>query len=110
MHVETSTAAATAVLGFDLLSNSIYRFLAPGQQIQRVGLSGSAAAGDAEIELFAGTQSLGRFFNQATGFPAADATMFLVGYTNRTGQTQSVAATVVDAPATNPLNFAMDRT
>jgi len=106
MSVEQeSIAAAVAVVGYDLLQNSSMRQSNKNRTLIAAGLQGSAAAGDTEVELTIGTNRVGKLFNVTTGFPNRDA-MFRVGQPVPSGE--EVHAYVRDAPATNPINIALD--
>jgi len=102
-----SIAAATAVVGYDLLTN---RPDIQGSGLARVlralGLTGSAAAGDAAVDIKVGNRTVASLFNSDTGFPKADADTFPTSYAVPAGSNVSVIVT--DAPATNPLNLIID--
>lgn len=103
--VQTSVAAATAVVGYDLLNNTPYKSSSVPRRIVAVGLRGSAAALDTEISILVGRTEVARIFNDATGAPNRDA-MFHVG--ENVPPNAEIIARVIDAPATNPINLAMD--
>jgi len=67
-----------------------------------MALTGSAAAGDAAVALKIGNIEIARKFNSATGFPTRD---HLVSVGRTVPPNSEIAAIVVDAPATNPLNL-----
>lgn len=102
-----SIAAATAVVGFDLLANrpdiataSVVRTL------RAVGLTGSAAIGDAAVDIKVAARTVATLFNSALDFPTADAAKFDTSYHVPAGSPVSIIVT--DAPATNPLNLLID--
>lgn len=103
---QTSTAAATATLGFDLLGSSVHRQSGINRRIVGVGLAGSAAVLDSEINLFVGSQLIGNFFNSSLLAVTRDVDMFPLNTPVRAGV--EVRAQVVNAPATNPLNLVVD--
>lgn len=103
--VEVSVAAATAVVGFNLLSNSTYRQSQRSRVIRAVALTGSAAAGDTQIRILVNNHEVATVFNSGTGFPNRDA-LKRVGARVPAGS--EIAALVVDAPATNPINLQLD--
>ena len=102
--VEISIAAATAVLGHNMLGNSIHRQSARQRTLRAVALAGSAAAGDSEVQVLIGATEVARKFNAATGFPVRE---HLAAVGRRVPADTEVAVIVTDAPATNPLNLLM---
>ena len=105
---ENSIAAATAVVGYDLLSNDINQQSGGRRRIGRAGLAGSAAALDTKVGVFIGTNKVGTLFNVATGAVLMDAH-------GRNIQAIVPADTEVhlyveDAPATNPINYVVEFT
>lgn len=102
-----SVLAATAVLGYDLLANRP-DVASSGQRrtIRSLALVGSAAAGDARVDVKVGSRIVATLYNTATGFPSADASTFPTAYHVPAGSAISVVVT--DAPATNPLNLLID--
>jgi len=73
------------------------------------GLAGSAAALDTIVDLYVGPTFIARLFNTATGAVLVDAHMF--GIKNVfVPAGQRVQAKVVDAPASNPINIAIETT
>jgi hypothetical protein len=105
--ITTSTAAATAVLGYDLLRDEPNATIAAGERVTAAALKGSAAAGDSAIRLSAGNVEIGTFYNSATGFPNND-DMMPVNYVHRGAPTR-LYAKVTDAPATSPLNLSINK-
>lgn len=105
-----SVAAATAVVGFDLLTNQAQLRQSGGNRtLESVALTGSAAAGDSEVSIRIGNTEVARLFNSATGFPTQDAAKVDVGGAFIPAG-EPLQALVLDAPATNPLNVQMDVT
>jgi hypothetical protein len=107
MLLASSVAAATAVVGFDLFSSNSASTISPGQRITWAATLGSAAAGDTEIRLMAGNTMVGTLFNSNTGYPTGT-DLFPVSY-RHVGPTTRIYATVVNAPATNPINISVVR-
>jgi len=102
-----SVAAATAVVGFDLLANRPdIAVSSQNRTLRAVGLTGSAAAGDAAVDVKVASRTVSTLFNSALGFPTADAAKFDTAYFVPAGSPVSVIVT--DAPATNPLNLLID--
>lgn len=102
---QTSVAAAVAVVGYDLALNTTWRTASVNRRILAAGLAGSAAALDTKVDLFVSNVKVGEMYNAATGANTRD-TMFRVGYPVPAGAPISVIVT--DAPATNPINLAVD--
>ena len=105
MLVQVSVAAATAVLGYDLLRDNPFQQSASARRIVAVALKGSAAALDSKVDLMVGALKVGEIFNSGTGAPNRD-DLFRIGAF--VPPNQEVHAYVTDAPATNPLNLAID--
>ena len=102
-----SVAAATAVLGYDMLSTRNDIATAGRNRVLRaLGLTGSAAAGDSALDIYVGTVRVATIYNSATGFPSNDAAKFPTAYA--VPPSTPISAIVVDAPATNPLNLLID--
>jgi len=102
-----SVAAAVAVVGYDLLTNRPDIAVASQPRTLRaVGLTGSAAAGDAAVDIKVASRTVATLFNSALAFPTADAATFATSYLVPAGSPVSVIVT--DAPATNPLNLLID--
>ena len=105
MLVQVSIAAATAIVGYDLLANESLRQAEQGRSLIAAGLAGSAAALDTKVRIMVGQVEVGKIYNSATGAPNRDS-MFRVGQGVPGGV--EVHAYVEDAPATNPINLALD--
>lgn len=102
-----SVAAATAVVGYDLLTNRPDIAVSGRDRVLRaVGLTGSAAAGDSAVDFKVGNVVVASLFNSATGFPSADAARFATSFHVPAGTPLSIIVT--DAPVTNPLNALVD--
>lgn len=102
-----SVAAATAVVGYDLLNNrSDISSTGARRVLRAVGLTGSAAAGDCAVDVKVGNRIVASLFNSATGFPSNDASKFPTSYAVPAGS--SVSVIITDAPATNPINLLLD--
>jgi len=107
MLISNSVAAATAVVGVDLLSDQPNATIGAGQRITAIGLKGSAAAGDTKVQILAGNELVAELFNNSTGFPGRD-DMMPVDFTY-SGVASRIYAKVTDAPASNPINIAVVR-
>lgn len=102
-----SVLAATAALGYDLLTNRPdIQNSGQNRVLRAVGLTGSAAAGDSRVDIKVGNRTVVTMYNTALGFPTADAGKFPTSFNVPPGS--PVSAIVTDAPATNPLNLLVD--
>jgi len=102
-----SVAAATAVVGYDLLTNRPDIANSAARRVLRaIGLTGSAAAGDTVVDIKVGNRTVATLYNTATGFPTNDASKFPTSYNVPPGSPVSVIVT--DAPATNAINLLID--
>lgn len=102
-----SVAAATAVVGYDLLTNRPDISSSGLARILRaLALTGSAAIGDSAVDVKVGNRVVATLFNTALDFPTNDAAKFDTAYNVPSGQAVSVIVT--DAAATNPLNLLVD--
>ncbi len=101
-----SLAAASAVVGVDLLSSETYRIANYPRMIHAIGLTGSTAAGDTAVELFVGNLRIGEFFNSSTGAPQALRDMFNVNA--MVGAGEVLVCSVSDAPASNPIFLTLE--
>lgn len=98
-------AAAVAVVGYDLTTGVTWRTSNVNRIMVAIGLAGSAAALDSKVDVFIGDQKVGDIYNAALGANTRD-TMFRVGTPVPAGA--PITVVVTDAPATNPLNLAID--
>jgi len=98
-----SIAAATAILNSDMLLGERFKRAPQNRTLEAVALTGSAAIGDSEVEMFIDEIRVGSFFNNALNFPNNDhlvsvESLFIPGGAE-------LQAIVIDAAATNPLNL-----
>lgn len=102
---EISVAAATAVVGYDLMQDNQVQTSAQARTLVSIGLAGSAAALDTKVEVKVGTTSFGELYNAATGAVLRD-------HIRRVGApvppNVPVHLYVTDAPGTNPINASLD--
>jgi len=102
-----SIAAATAVVGYNLLQNRPDVAQAGRDRVIRaLGLCGSAAIGDCSVDIKVGDRVVATLYNTALGFPTADAGKFPTSFFVPRGSPLSMIVT--DAPATNPINALID--
>lgn len=99
-------AAANAPVGSDLISGETWRISNAPRRLTGVMLTGSAAAGDTKVSLFAGNLRIGEFYNSAMGSPQALRDTFRVAAIIPGGM--PLVAQVDDAPATNPIYLGVE--
>lgn len=99
---QTSVAAATATLGYDLATGTIWQQQSKNRFLTGIAVKGSAAAADTKIDLFIDTVKIGEFYNTNTGFPNMDDMIPLDGNFAPAGS--QIHIYVTDAPGTNPIN------
>lgn len=97
----TSVAAATAVVGYDLLVNEVHARSPKHRTLNAVALKGSAAAMDTIVEMYIDEVRVGKFGNTGTGVPNKD-DLFMTER-NIIPAGAQIRAIVTDAPATNPI-------
>ncbi|HIB66171.1 MAG TPA: hypothetical protein EYO33_13910 [Phycisphaerales bacterium] len=102
----TSVGASTAVLEYDILTGERHSRQPYDRAITGIGLAGSAAIGDTELEVFVDTVLVGTFFNTSLGFPNKDDMIDQEAIGVPAGA--QLQALVRDAPASNPINIRID--
>lgn len=102
---QVSVAAADAVAGYDLFRDQTWNVSAKPRRLYGIGVTGSAAPGDCSFNLFIDQFHVGRFFVLATGWPLKDHIIPLKG--NNVPPGAKVAAIMVTAPTTNPINVVL---
>lgn len=106
MFFIVSVAAATAVVGYDLMTNHPQQRSGRHRIIRAIGAKGSAAAGDTEFECFGGERRAGVYKNDDTGYPNRDNIKPAGNIFIRAGD--PIRLNVTDAPSTNPINVGLD--
>lgn len=101
-----SVEAATAVVGYDLLKEAYFNQLTENRVIRGIGVAGSTAIGDTEIEVFIDQVKVGNYYNTRLGFPNEDDMVKLEALGVPGGA--RIHAYVVDAPATNPIQVRLE--
>lgn len=104
---EISVAAATAVVGYDLFGDEWFQQSPKPRALTGIGLAGSAAALDTEVELLIGTVKVGNFLNTATGAVLMDAHRKALDLLY-VPPGELLHLYVTDAPATNPINCVLE--
>jgi len=102
-----SVAAAAALIGVDLFANEVFARAPQNRAISSIGIAGSAAIGDAEVDLLVDEIRIGNYFNTRTGvaMPNFDDIKQLENLSVPGGA--QVRAVVRDAATTNPLNVSI---
>jgi hypothetical protein len=101
---QVSVPAATAVLGYDLTTNTLWAVQGAQRIITGIAVTGSAAAGDSKVDLMVDQTKVGEFFNTTTGFPTKDHFYNLNAFVPAGSK---ISLIVSDAAATNPLNVVL---
>lgn len=102
---EVSVAAATAVLGYNMFQNQSWVTSGRTRRIVGFAVTGSAAAGDAAVDLKVGQFVVSTKYNTTTGFPTRD---HMVPLNAVVPAGELISCIVTDAPGTNPLNILID--
>ena len=103
---QNSVAAAVAVLGYDLATNQTWRVAGQDRVLNAMGLAGSAAITDAKCDILIGQVKIGELYNSSLLAVNINTDMFRGGAFIPGGT--PIAILVTDAPATSPLNVAVD--
>lgn len=101
---QTSVAAATAALGYDLATGQLWSVSGNDRVLTGFAITGSAAAGDTKVSLYVDQIKVGEFYNTTTGFPTRDH-FYMLDAGVPAGSKISVI--VDDAAATNPINIVL---
>lgn len=104
---QISVAAATAVVGYDLLVGEWFQQMPDDRVLTGIGLAGSAAALDTLVELFVDTVKVGEFYNSAAGAVLMDAHMIDLADIYVPGGSR-IFVYVIDAPTTSPINLVLE--
>jgi len=104
---QVSVAAATAVLGYNLLANRPdVASSGRARVIRGIAVTGSAVVGDSRVQVKVGNNVVATLYNTALGFATQDASTFKTQYA--VPPSSPISIIVDDAPATNPLNILID--
>jgi len=99
-------AAATAIVGYDLFNDEWFQSHQDDRTLVGIGIAGSTAAMDTEVELFVGIKKVGNYFNKAAGAVLMDAHRVDLDAEVEAGE--MLHCYVTDAPATNPINVQIE--
>jgi hypothetical protein len=105
--LQESVAAATAVVGYDVLRDNLLAVAQYSRRLVAGGLAGSAAALDTIVDLYVGAVFVARMYNSATGAVLVDAHMYTMRNITVPAGVR-LQAKVVDAPASNVLNMSLE--
>jgi len=101
------TAAATAVLGYNLLQNRPdVQTAGRNRTLRGLALTGSAVIGDCSVDIKVGDRVVATVFNSALLTPQSDRDLMSLSVHVPAGT--PVSAIVVDAPATSILYLMLD--
>ena len=100
---QASVAAATAVVGYDLATGTIWQQSSVGRALTGFAIKGSAAAGDTKVSVYVDTVKVAEAYNINTGFPNNDDLITLDS--NYVPAGAMIHIYVDDAPGTNPINL-----
>jgi hypothetical protein len=98
-----STAASAAVVNYDILTGERWNRSPVHRQLVALGLAGSAAIGDTQVDFYIDEVRVAGLFNTATGFPQVNRDMQPMGGLFIPAGAQ-LSGIVIDAAATNPIN------
>jgi hypothetical protein len=98
-----SVAAAVAVVNYDILQNERWTRSPVNRTLVAMGLAGSAAIGDTQVDYYIDEVRIAGLFNTATGFPQVNRDMQPMGGLFIPAGAQ-LSGIVIDAAATNPIN------
>lgn len=99
-----SVAAATAILGYDVLTNKVWRKSPITRRIVAVGLTGSAVINDSEVELYVNNELVAVFTPTTIGVVVPKRDDILPVNIMVPGGAE-LTFKVSDAPATNPFEL-----
>lgn len=102
---QVSIPHATAVAGYDMFRDQKWNISSQQRVLSGIACTGSAAAGDSEVELYVGMKLVTNIFNTATGFPTRDHVQPLPGIFVPAGS--KISCIVRTAPGTNPLQVVL---
>lgn len=97
-----SVAAATAVLGYDLMSNSILQSVGYPRVITGIGFTGSNAAGDCMADVIVDGRVYTQLVNIDTGYPNNDE---IIPMNIPVPSGSKIIVRITDAASTNPINL-----
>ena len=98
-----SVLAATAVVGYNVFVSERWARSPVHRTLSAVGIAGSAAIGDTQIDLYIDEIRVSSMFNTSLAFPQVDRDMQPLSNLLIPAGAE-LQAVVVDAPTTNPIN------
>lgn len=100
--LRVSVAAATAVVGYDLLKDERQQVVSYDREIWGLMLTGSAAAGDCTVDLYIEDVYVGTYANTSTGEGQINTDLQPISDLYVPAGSK-IHAIVSDAPSTNPI-------
>lgn len=101
-NIVQSIAAATAVLGYDLMDGSILQSVGYPRVITGIGFCGSNAAGDCAADVIVDGRVYTQLINIDTGFPNNDE---IIPQNIPVPAGSKIIVRITDAASTNPINL-----
>jgi len=104
--VTVKEASAASVVGTNMMSGNRVQVASTFRRVRRLGVVGSAAAGDSSVDLFYGSVFVGNFFNTTAGadkVPTNNVDMIPVTDDNIANPGDPINLLISDAGATNIL-------
>lgn len=104
-------AAASATVGTNMMAGHRLQIAPKLRRVSRIGVTGSAAAGDSAVDLFYGDTYIGTFYNTTLGaniIPLDSKDMMNVTSTYVLDRNEPLNLLVSTQPTTNPLNVSME--
>ena len=101
----TSVAAATATVGYDIAKDKNWRQRSYDRILTKIGSCGSTAAGDCEFEAMVNGVNMGAFRNITTGWPTKD---HMMDQAIPIPANALLELLMTIAPTTNPINVIVE--
>ncbi len=105
--ITQQASAAVAVIQYDLLVNSIHRLSSMDREITGAGLTGSAAKGDTQVDLYVSEVNIASLKNSDTGAGGLTG-LQLYPIDADVPAGAELRAVVVEAPASNPITLIIE--
>lgn len=103
--------SAASAVGTNLMSGNRIQLAAAFRRVKRIGVVGSAAVGDASVDLFYGSEYMGTFFNTQAGanlIPTNDNDMLALQDETLNEPGEPLNLLISDAGATNVLAVTLE--
>lgn len=109
--ITVKEAAAASAVGTNLMAGHRMQIVPRYRRVSRIGVTGSAAAGDASVDLFYGDTYIGTFYNTTLGaniLPLDGRDMMNVPSTWALSPNEPLNILISDAGATNILYVTLE--